>query len=254
MTLDLLPGLIFAFMLVFARIGAIFMLIPGVGEAFVPPRVRLALALAMSFAILPFVRDGLPALPGQPIELFLLIAGETMIGVFIGASAKLLISALHVAGMVVSFQSSLGFAQFYDPAQQSQSALISSFMTILGLLIIFAADLHLLMLRAAYDSYQLFPPAALPAVAGVAETAVRFVAGSFGLGLQISAPFIVYALVLYLGMGLLNRLMPQMQVFFIVMPLNIMMAMFLLVMSLGAAMLWFANYFEDAMDNFLAAV
>ncbi len=254
MTLDLLPGLIFAFFLVFARIGAIFMLIPGVGEAFVPPRVRLALALAMSFAILPFVRDALPALPGLPIQIFLLIAGETMIGVFIGATAKLLISALHVAGMVVSFQSSLGFAQFYDPAQQSQGALLSSFMTILGLLIIFAADLHLLMLRAAYDSYALFPPAALPGVDGVAETAARFVAGSFGLGLQISAPFIVYALVLYLGMGLLNRLMPQMQVFFIVMPLNIMMAMFLLVMSLGAALLWFANYFEDAMGNFLSAV
>ncbi len=251
MSLDLLSPTIFAFFLVFARVGAILMLIPGIGEAFVPTRVRLAIALALSFAIFPFVRETLPAIPGQPVQILLLLITEITIGVFIGASAKLLMSALHVAGMVISFQSSLGFAQFYDPAQQAQGAIISSFMTILGLLIIFAADLHHLMLRASYESYEVFPPAILPATGDFASLAARSVANAFSIGLQISAPFIIYALILYLGMGLLNRLMPQMQVFFIVMPLNILLSMVFLAITIGAALTWFGTYFNNAIGMFL---
>ena len=60
---ELLPATIFSFFLVFGRLGAAFMVLPGIGEAFIAPRIRLAIALAMSFAILPFVQDTLPALP-----------------------------------------------------------------------------------------------------------------------------------------------------------------------------------------------
>ncbi len=248
---ELLPPTIFSFFLVFGRLGAAFMVLPGIGEAFIPPRIRLAIAVAMSFAILPFVQDTLPALPDGLMETAVLLLGEITIGLFMGITVKLAVTALHVAGTIMSFQSSLGFAQFFDPTQQVQSAILSTFLTLFGLMVIFVGDLHLLMLRAAYDSYAVFPPAALPPIDGLAEVASRFVSESFNLGVRIAAPFIVYAMILYLGMGLMNRLMPQMQVFFIVMPLNIMLGMLVFMVTIVASLLLFAVYFEGAVNNLI---
>ena len=247
---EVLPETVFAFFLVFVRLGAIFMLLPGFGEAFVPQRIRLGLALAVTAALFPLVRSDLPAEPTGILGLAGLIFGEVLIGAFIGATARLALAGLHVAGTVIAFQSSLGAAQFFDPAQNSQGAVVASFLSIFGLVLIFASDLHLMMLRAVFDSYALFSPAEGVPLASFAELATRFVAGSFNLGIQIAAPFIVYGLVLYIGMGLINRLMPQMQVFFIVMPLQIMLAFVFLMITLGAVMVWFLNYFEGAIAAF----
>lgn len=248
---ELLPSAIFSFFLVFGRLGAAFMVLPGIGEAYISPRFRLAIALAMSFAILPFVEETLPALPDGLPETTVLLLGEITIGLFMGLTIKLAVTALHVAGTIMSFQSSLGFAQFFDPTQQVQSAILSTFLTLFGLMVIFVGDLHLLMLRAAFDSYAVFPPGAMPAIDGLAETATRFVADSFSLGVRIAAPFTVYALILYLGMGVMNRLMPQMQVFFIVMPLNIMLGMLVFMITMGASLALFADYFGGAVNTFI---
>ena len=206
MLVDIVPATLFSFFLVFARIGSIFLVLPGFGEAYISPRIRLSIALAMTFAVLPFVEDGLPGLPDGVVALILLLFGEVTIGLFIGLAARLTVSALHIAGMIISFMSSLGFAQFFDPAQGTQGALIGSFLALMGMMVIFTSDLHLPMLRAAAESYSVFPAAEAPPFDGFAEIAVDFVAGAFGIAMRISAPFLVYALVLYLGMGVPHRL------------------------------------------------
>lgn len=76
---EILPAEIFAFLLVFARVGAIIMLIPGLGERTIPANVRLVMALALALVITQMVRNGLPELPGAPLLLFLLIVGEIVI-------------------------------------------------------------------------------------------------------------------------------------------------------------------------------
>lgn len=252
MLADLLPALIFSLLLVFARVGAMLMVLPGFGETYISPRFRLMIALLLSVVIQPVVGPDLPPMPAQPIELLPLMFGEIVIGVFIGGSIRLLVSALHVAGIVISFQSSLGFAQFFDPAQGTQGALLGSFLTVMGMTLIFVSDLHHMMLGAVADSYLLFPAAVMPPLNDFAETAARFVAGSFLVGIQISAPFIAYALVLYIGMGLVNRLMPQMQVFFIIMPLQITFALTFFMITLGAMAIWFLEHFEEGVAMFLA--
>lgn len=251
MLADLLPSLIFSFLLVFARVGAMLMVLPGFGEPYISPRVRLVIALAMSVVLQPVVGAGLPAVPEQPVGLLPLLFGEVLIGVFIGGAIRLLVSALHVAGIVISFQSSLGFAQFFDPAQGTQGALLGSFLTIMGMTLIMMADLHHLMLRAVADSYVLFPAAQVPPVDDFAIMVANTVAQSFLIGIQISAPFIAYALILYIGMGLVNRLMPQMQVFFIVMPIQIILALLFFMMTLGAIAFWFLEHFEAGTMIFL---
>lgn len=242
---------VFSFLLVFARVGAIMMLIPGIGETFVSPRLRLTAALAVTLLIAPTVASTLPPPPATPLAGFFLIAGEVVVGLFIGGASRLALSALQVASTVITFQSGLGFAEFFDPTQGSQSALIASFLNILGLAAIFTANLHLLMLKAAADSYTLFPPGHLPPFGDFARMTTGIVSSAFLLGVQISAPFIAYGIVLNVGLGVINRLMPQIQVAMVAMPLQIGVALMLLSASLGAIVMWFLTYYQQTVSVFL---
>jgi len=193
----------------------------------------------------------LPAPPTQPLALFLALMNEIIFGIFIGGAARLIMSGLHVAGTVIAFQSGLAAAQNFDPTQGSQSALVGTFMILLGVVVIFAFDLHHLLLWAMRDSYDLFPPGQLASPGEFAELAASSVSRAFALGIQISAPFLVYGIIFNVGLGLLSRLMPQLQVFFIAMPLNIIIAFLILALVIGAGMTWFADYFETAISAFL---
>ena len=250
---EILSANIFAFSLVFARLGGAMMVIPGFGELVVSPRVRLSLTLAVALSIFPLLSGLLPAMPATLPGLFALIVTELVIGVFIGTSARLIMSALHVAGTVISFQSSLGFAQTVDPTARSQSAIVVSLLNMLGVVLIFATGLHYMLLRALVDSYDLFPPAALPPVGDFAELAVGFVAKSFALGFQLATPLVAYGMVFYICLGLLGRLMPRVQLFFIVMPLQILLSLAILMIVMPAIMLWFLDHFEASMAEFLVA-
>ncbi len=248
----ILPAEIFVLFMVFVRVGAALMLVPGFGEVSVPRTIRLALAIALTAVIGPGVAADFPALPGSPVALLVLIAGEAAVGVLMGAAARLTMSGLQVAGTVIAFQSGLGYAQTVDPSQGTQSAIVSAFFGLLGIILIFVSNLHHMIIRALHDSYILFRPGALPPIEGFAEIAVDLVAGAFLVGMQIAAPFIIYGLIFYTGLGLLARLMPQFQFFFIVMPLQITASLFILMVSVSASMMWFLNYYESSMARFLA--
>lgn len=251
MLAEILPLQVFAFFLVFVRIGAVIMFIPGFGEPFIPVRIRLAMALILTVSLGAVVADTLPPLPDTPIQLFIVIGGELVIGLLIGGSARLTMSALHVAGTVIAFLTSLGFALFLDPTQGTQAALIATFLNLLGLVLIFATNLHLVMIQAMFDSYLLFEPGTTIPVADFADLAVRLVSGAFRIGIQMAAPFIAYGLVFYVSLGILARLMPQFQIFFIAMPLQIMVGLSILAVVLPALMMWFLNYYEETIAQFL---
>ncbi len=248
---EFLPGEVFAVFLVFVRVGAVIMLVPALGETSIPARVRLTMALLVGLVVAQVVRGELPAMPASPLELMMLVSGEVVVGAFIGASARLLMTGLHVAGGVIAFQSGLGVAQAFDTTQGTQGALMSSFFTLLGVVMVFATDLHLLMLAAVRDSYYMFPLGDLTGAGDFAQQAVEWVSNSFALGIHISAPFLVYGVLFYTGVGVLSRLMPQVQIFFIAMPLQIILSFSILMFVISSAMLWFTDYFEQTLGVFI---
>jgi flagellar biosynthesis protein FliR len=252
MLAELLPLDVFAVFLVFVRIAAALMLLPGIGEAYVSVQIRLAAATVLTVAISPLVIGTLPILPATPLELLMLILGELVVGLLIGAAARLMMSALHVAGTVIAFQSSLGFALFVDPTQGTQGALIAAFLSLLGLVLIFATGLHMMMIRALADSYVLFTPGQLPPVGDFAALAVRYVSSSFRIGIQIAAPFIVFGIIFYIGLGVLARLLPQIQIFFIAIPLQIFLSLVIFGLVLAPMMIWFLDHFEVRFVELLA--
>ena len=242
-----LPALAAAFMLVFARIGTMVMLLPGLGELSVPVRVRLTVALVLAAVLLPLHR-GAYQLDLRAFGPVLAMLGEEIfIGAVLGLTARLTISALQVAGSVIAQNLGLGFVTAVDPTQGQQSVIVANFLTVLGLTLVFATDLHHLVIAALDDSYTLFQPGEIPLLGDVAALTTRTVAAAFRIGIQLSAPFVVFALLFNLGLGILSRLMPQMQVFFIGLPLSILIGFLILLLVVGAMMSLFLGSVEDVL-------
>ena len=230
------------------------MLLPGIGEAYVAPRIRLLFALLLTVLIAPLLQDSMPALPASPIRMFVIIGSEIIIGIFIGSVARLMISALATAGTVMSVMGGFGFASLFNPLMPDQGAFTAVFLTLMGVLLIFATDTHHLMLMALVDSYAMFAPGMPPMFEDFSDAIARLVASSFRLGIQVASPFIVVGTIFYLGLGLLARLMPQFQVFFIGLPLQILLGLIMFSVTLSAGILWFLDAFETSMMAFFEPV
>lgn len=252
LTLDFLPQSAFAFMLIFARIGAMVMTLPGIGDRTVPPRIRLVFALALSVIMFPLVNKVFPPLPVALNAMIASIASELLIGIAIGFAVRIIITAVLYAGSVIAFQTGLAFAQSVDPAQGVQSSLFSAFFSVLSVALIFATDLHFLLLSAMHDSYILFRPGSGLPVGDITQVALQTMADGFRVALQLAAPFLVFGLVFYLGVGILTRLIPQVQVFFLAMPANIMLGLILLMLLISTMMMWFLDYVNGALVPWLA--
>ncbi len=252
LTLDFLPQMAFAFMLIFARIGAITMLLPGIGDRTVPPRLRLVFALALTFVLYPLVHTAFPALPTTLNAMIAALTGEMLIGLAIGFAVRIIVTAILFAGTVIAFQTGLAFAQSVDPTQGVQSTLFGAFFSVLTVALLFATDMHHLLLSAMQDSYVLFRPAGGLPAGDFAEVALKTLSDGFRVALQISAPFLVFGLIFYLGVGILTRLIPQVQVFFLAMPANIMLGLILFMLLLSTMMVWYLDYFGRALAPYLA--
>jgi flagellar biosynthesis protein FliR len=247
--ISFLPALAAAFILMFARIGTMVMLLPGLGEVSIPMRVRLVVALALTAVLFPLHRAAFQIDLQSPGPVLILLGEELLIGAVLGLTARLAISALQVAGSIVAQQLGLGFVTAVDPTQGQQGVIVGNFLTVLGITLLFATDLHHLMIAALHDSYALFRPGELPFTGDVAAITVRTIGAAFRIGVQLSAPFLVFGLVFNLSLGVLSRLMPQMQVFFIGLPLSILLGFVVLLLVVGAMMGTFLGYLEGVLHE-----
>jgi flagellar biosynthetic protein FliR len=244
-----LPALAATFMLVFARIGTMVMLLPGLGEMSVPSRFRLTIALVLAAVLLPLHRDAYQVDLRSFGPLLALLAQEVFVGAVLGLTVRLMISALQIAGSVIAQQLGLGFVTAVDPSQGQQNVIVANFLTMLGITLVFASDMHHLVIAALDDSYSLFAPGELPLLGDVAALTTRTIATAFRIGIQLSAPFIVFGLLFNIGLGVLSRLMPQMQVFFIGLPLSIIVGFLILVLVLGVMMGVFLGSVEGVLHE-----
>ena len=243
--LDWLPNTAFVYLLMFSRIGAILMLMPALGEDMIPMRMRLSFALAFTLVLYPLLSPSLPAMPEEVMAIVGLIFHELAIGIMLGSIARIAVMATQVAGAIVAFQTGLSSAMAADPTQVGvQGAVFGSFLSFLGMVLIFATDLHHVALAATYDSYMVFPLDMPLMFDDAAQLAIRTVAGAFSVGVQMAAPFIVFGLVFNLGAGILARLMPALQVYFLLMPANIIIGLVLFAMLLVMMMGWYVSHFE----------
>jgi flagellar biosynthetic protein FliR len=242
---EFLPNNTFGALLIFARIGTAMMLLPGFGEVYVPQRYRLLFALIFSALLLPILSPILPPLPASPADLVVVLGGELIVGAFIGTLTRLILSALQTAGQIVSTQAGLSYAQVFNPTEASQDSVPSTFYAILGVLLIFLTNLHHLMLHGLVDSYAVFVPGHLPPFEDLSQTVAQMVSSSFRLAIEMAAPFIVLGTVFFVGLGLIARLVPQLQVLFVAQPLQILGGLLLMGLLAASGMGWFLQAFAQ---------
>lgn len=230
--------------LLFARLGAVLMLAPGIGEQTTPAQMRLAAAVLITAALAPSLASSIPPMPGSYAGAIPMIVGEIITGLLMGAGVRILMSALQVAGTVVGISSGLGFAQQLDPIANQPSAVFSVFFSLMGVVLVMAAGLHRATIQAAAESYQVFPAGRLPPFGDASMFIIDASANAIKLGIQIAAPVMVFSLIFNIGVGLAARLVPQIQIFMIVMPLSVLLGLAIIALGLGGGLMAWMSEME----------
>lgn len=246
MTVNFAPEAAYIFMLIVVRIAAMLMVMPAIGESSIPGRIRIGLALVLAVILYPTVKPMIVA-PEGLAQMVPAIFYEIAIGIFVGGMARMLLAAVQVAGAAMAYQMGLAFAQNFDPTQGQQSALLSSFLSVVAVTVIFSLDLHHLLIRALGDSYELFAPGGTLPTTEIATLAIDVMARAFAVAMQLAAPFLVFGIVFYVGLGILARLMPQVQIFFVAMPANIALGLIILMLTMSSIGFWFAEFFASSL-------
>ena len=238
MTLRILPEFAILFLLVFARVGTMMMLMPALGERVVSARIRVIIAVFVALLTLPIVRASIVLPQGDMTPVIRMLITEMLVGLTLGLAARFLMATLQTAGVLISYQMGLSFTMAFDPTggDRGQSAAIGNFLSLLGIALIFAAELHHVAILGIVDSYRTITPGSVPPSGDALELAVSVAASAFRTAVQISAPFLVFGFVFNLGLGILSRMMPQLQVFFLALPASILIGTIIFIFVIGLMM------------------
>lgn len=243
----------YAYMLVFGRVMALFVFLPGFGERFLLMQLKVLMAVVITLAIAPLTFKFLPPLPTSIFSFLLYFAGEIAIGIFLSFTSRLFLYALETAGAVISHVVGLSNAMVSNPITAQQASILSGFLGIAGLLVIFALDLHYYFIAGLVRSYAVFTPAAMPPLADFSQKFTEMFSMTFRIGIAFAGPFLVANLVFFMGMGLLSRLVTQIQVFFIAMPLQILIGIAILFISLTSLFMWFVQEMSSVLPSLWGA-
>lgn len=238
------------YILTFARVGTVMMIMPGIGSTFVSPNIRLMMALAFTVVLSPVTAQYLPT-DITNTEMIWLIMTEMLIGFFIGTITRIFMAALDTAGMLISLNMGVSNAQIFNPQSATQGSIMGAFLSLVGAVLLFTTDLHHMLIFGMIDSYKTFPAGdALPSVDGMAQTVSLAVSKSFAIGFYMATPFIIVTLFLYIAMGVLGRLMPQIQVFVLAIPIQVMLGLLVMIMVFSTMMLYWLNHYDESIQLF----
>lgn len=236
---------VYHFLFVFARLGGAFLFMPFFSSNYVSRKIRLIFAVALAVMLTPLLSPEMPVPPQSVLELFRLLLIEITIGLFLGLFPYFLMVAMDLVGVNASMATSFSNATVLDPATSVQSTVLTSFLTLTALLFIVVMDLHHVMIGAVIASYQTFPVGQSLLMGDLTDTLASTLSSAFNYGFQIGSPFIVMIILLYSSMGVMSRLMPQLNIIFIIMPLQVYLGLSLLMVSLPMILWWFLQYFEN---------
>jgi flagellar biosynthesis protein FliR len=242
---------IFTISVVFSRLGAMIMTLPGIGETYVAVRSRLLFSLTASIVITPLVSRAIPEIPSSISQLFIILVIEILVGVFIGSICKIFIQSMQIAGTIISTQSALGAALLFDPNQGAQGAIIGNFLTIMAVTLFFSTGLHHVLIQGIVQSYDTFVPGNFLIAGDLLEVAARTLSSSFVIAFKIASPTIVVGFMIMIGAGILSRLMPGMQVFFILTPAQIILVFMILSSTLAVSITWYMNKLNISLQDLL---
>ncbi len=227
------------FFLIFIRIFTLFVLIPIFNHRAIPMTVRIALALVFTISLIPQV-------PIVQIDIsntagyFFLIGKEVLTGIILGFATEFIFHAVRFAGQIISFLMGFSMVVVFDPEVKQQISIISRIKSITAITLFLIIDGHFLLLEALTRSFDIIPLVGMKVSGDLVIYIVRLSADIFVIALQIAGPILVMLLLTNVGLGILARTVPQMNVFIVGFPLTISIGFFALVFTYPA----FGHYFQ----------
>lgn len=241
---------VFAFILVFVRVGTAIMIMPGIGNAFVPANIRLYFALAFTFVIFPILQSRVPTPIPETFTFFTMIMMEFIAGLFLGTVMRVLLAAIDVAGMIIATQSSLANAQLFNPAFAAQGTIVGAFLTMVATLLLLVTDMHHLMITGIIESYDLILINQIPPLGDITNIIIQQVGFAFKIAIQMTAPFLIIVTLLNVGMGVMSKVMPQVQVFMLAVPIQVTLSLITLGIIMSTMMLYWLSSFDEGFHIF----
>lgn len=239
-----LETVVLAAFLAFCRIGACFMLMPGFSSVRIAMHVRLFAAIAVTWALLAHLWDVIvPDVDRRLDAMLALVASELLIGGTIGIVTRFYTLALQFAGAVIAMTGgfgAMGGSAVDEPEAQPPLTVI---ITTCALLLLFALDFHHEIFKALIASYQVAPIGGLFDAQGALIDVTDTLSQSFYLTLRLASPFIAYAILANLAIGFVNKLAPQIPVYFVSLPFIIAGALVLLYFGIGIMLSLFGDGF-----------
>lgn len=230
-------------LLTFARIGTICMLMPGIGEGYVSMRIRLFIAFAMSGMISVTVGANMPEMNSFSDVLFGMVS-EIVAGLIFGGAMRMFLAAPQIAGQLTSQLTSLSNIFASGAQLMEASSILGAWFVAGAILFTFVSGLHYLMIDAMAFSYNVIPLGGFPNMGDAANALVKVFAGVFALGVQMATPFILLSLVFNLGVGLINRMLASLPLYFVAMPISILGGMYVLAFAIGPVLAAFRAAFS----------
>lgn len=223
-----------AFLYIVARVTSFIMVVPGFSHKSMPNTAKISLSLILSF----LVYTSIPEIPVQEemILFMLAVIREIIIGLAMGYVAKLIFSAVEMAGQLIDFQVGYSMGAIYDPSSGATSSYYGRLFYWMSIMVFFMLNLHHTMLLSLMDSFKV----AIPGQVGFREINLEVIlylfSNSFRIAFSIAAPMLVVLLVTDIVMGLINRSVPQINVFMLGMPLKSLLGMVIFLFLAGSIM------------------
>ncbi len=237
-------GTILVLIAVFGRIGACFMFLPGFSSARIPMMLRVFLALAISISVLPMLWGPLYArVQNSPTQYISMIFVETMIGSVIGLIARFFTFGLHYAGTVITMMSGFNSPPAADILDSESSNQVTNLLTFGALMVLFSLDFHHVIIMALIDSYDAIPVGGIFNTQKALVTLTDTIAMTFLVMLRLASPFIAFGFLFNVAIGFINKLAPQIPIYFISAPFQIMAGLTLLYFGIMLFLRLFADAF-----------
>ena len=241
-----LPDLVIAAFITFCRVGACFMVMPGLSSARVPLQIRLFVAVAATLALLMNMSDQvIPYARQQPAELALLVISESLIGGLIGLMARFYLLALQFIASAISMMVGFNGGMGHSIAESEPESTLAALISFAGLMLLFVLDFHHEIVKALVLSYQLAPLNAFFNPQSSLVDLTDTLSEAFMVMLRLGSPFLAYSLLVNLAIGFVNKLTPQIPIYFISQPFVIAGGMIIFYFAVGTMLSLFVNGFVD---------
>lgn len=252
---ELLQGHIAVFLLMLVRVSGIFLISPFFGSMNISIYFRVGTALAITILLFPVV-DGLgtPYVPENVIMFGVTALSELFIGWLIGFVAYISFAAITMAGKVMDMQVGFAIVNVVDPTSGQQIPLIGSFLYNLAVIVLLATNGHHMILAALVESFRVVPIAGMEGNLSLAMLMANFTGTIFLTGMKIAMPITFAILLTNVGLGILSRTMPQMNIFVVGIPMQLMIGITVLSMIIPFYVLFLDVLFNEMYGNISLAI